>query len=133
MASLQEALQQSGIVAEVAKARQKEIVERETARKERSANLQPHQRWWQNFRFTATPFEVKMFVKVQAEQWHEALDFIAARNLNKVTTRCRTKSEAIRQVRAKILDWQKENVLMADVEPPAEALLYWRIYDKEED
>lgn len=131
--SLSEALESSGIAEAARKQKVEERVAIESARKERSTNLLPHQRWWQNFRLPVTPFEIKVFIKVQCEQWTEGIEYIAARNLNRVTTRCRTKSEAIRQVRAKILDWQRENVLQSDVEPPAGALLYWRIYDKEED
>lgn len=127
--SLKEALEESGHAA--AARQQVELDSRaaDEAKRARSAALQPYQRWWQNFRFTATQFEVKMFVKVQCEQWQEGLDFIAARNLNKLTTRCKTREEAVEQLRAKIFAWQKENVLQEAVEAPAGALIYWRIYD----
>ena len=131
--SLREALERSGVAEVARKQAMEERVATEFARKARNANLLPHQRWWQNFRLPVTPFEIKVFIKVQCEQWTEGIEYIVARNLNRTTTRCRTKSEAIRQLRAKILAWEQENVLQADVEPPAGALLYWRIYDKEED
>lgn len=145
--SLKEALEKAG-VAELARKQIAEEIERErqhleaerqarlatqqaaeAARRERLANLQPNQRWWQNFRMSVTPFEIKIFLKVQANQWHEALDFIAQRNLNKVTTRCKTREEAVEQVRTKIVAWQSETRLVAGQEPPAGALLYWRIYE----
>lgn len=126
--NLQEALESSGVV-EVA--RQQEAVERqatELARKERNANLSPHQRWWQNFRMTVTAQEIPIFIKVECEKWTEGLDFIRARNLNKLTTRCKTREEAIEQLRAKITAWQAETQLKPGETPPAGSLLYWRIY-----
>jgi hypothetical protein len=111
--------------------RQRLAEEREkqdAARRERLANLTPQQRWWQNFRMSVTPFEIPIFIKVESETWKEAIDYIRARNLNRVTTRCRTAEEAIEQVRTKIQSWQTENVLVPGEKPPAGALLYWRIY-----
>lgn len=128
MSSLKEALENSEAVKNIRQAEEVERQAAEQARKEKVANLTPYQRWWQNFRFTATKYEIKVFIKVQANQWHEALDFIAARKLNSLTTRCKTREEAVEQLRAKILAWQAENVLVADQEPPAGALLYWRIW-----
>lgn len=126
--NLQEALEQSGVVEEAKQQVEAEKVAQEVARKERNATLSPHQRWWQNFRMTVTPFEIPIFIKVECEKWTEGLDFIRARNLNKVTTRCKTREEAIEQVRNKIVSWQGETVLSSESEPPAGALLYWRIY-----
>lgn len=128
--SLREALKNSPVVAEMHRQEEVKRQVEEQERKAKNANLQPHQRWWQNFRMPVTQFEIVIFVKVQAETWREAVAFIAARNLNKLTTRCKTREEAIDQVRAKILAWQQENVL-TEAEPPAGALLYWRIYDKD--
>src|SRR6266853_2300274 len=121
--SLSEALRASGIV-EVVK--QQAVAEKEAgveARRERNSHLLPHQRWWQNFRLTLTPFEIPVFIKVQCEQWNEGLGFIRTRSLNKVTTRCRTKEEAVDQLRTKIAAWQSETQLQVDVEPPAGTLL----------
>lgn len=128
MSTLKEALEGSGIVAAVRREDQQRREAADVARKERNATLSPHQRWWQNFRMSATTFEIPVFIKVQCDKWTEGLDFIRARNLNKVTTRCKTREEAAEQLRAKILSWQGENVLSSDSEPPAGALLYWRIY-----
>lgn len=126
--SLKEALEGSTVVQEMRREDQQKREAVETARKERNASLSPHQRWWQNFRMTVTVFEIPIFIKVQCDKWTEGLDFIRARNLNKVTTRCKTREEAAEQLRARILSWQGENVLTGDSEPPAGALLYWRIY-----
>lgn len=127
--NLREALKDSGVVEVV---RQQEAVEKqaaELARKERNANLQPHQRWWQNFRMTVTAQEIPVFIKVECEKWIEGLGYIQARNLNKLTTRCKTREEAVDQLLAKIVAWQNETVLVAGETPPAGALLYWRIYE----
>lgn len=129
--NLQEALERAGLPeqarAEVEAARAAREV-REAERRERNANLAPHQRWWQNFRMSVTSFEIPVFIKVECEKWAEGLDFIRARNLNKVTTRCKTKEEAVEQLREKIMAWQAETQLNPDQQPPAGALLYWRIY-----
>lgn len=126
--SLKEAFERSGIVNQMRERTEMENKERERVRNERNAALLPHQRWWQNFRMSATPFEIPIFIKVQCDQWIEGLNFIRARNLNKVTTRCRTREEAIEQLQVKIAAWQKEYVLKPNEQPPAGALLYWRIY-----
>lgn len=128
MSNLREALEASGVADVVRQQEENQQRLAEQARRERNINLSPHQRWWQNFRLTVTPFEIPIFLKVQSEKWTEALDYIRARNLNKVTTRTKTKEEAIEQVRTKILAWQSEITLVAGEEPPAGALLYWRIY-----
>ena len=131
MSSLKEALEGSGLVQEIQHRADVEKQVAEQARKERVAAMQPHQRWWQNFRMPVTQFEIVVFIKVQSDSWLEAVRFIAKRNLNRLTTRCKTREEAVDQIRTKILAWQAENVLSADKQPPAGALLYWRIYDKE--
>jgi hypothetical protein len=138
MSSLREAFERGapGLVEEarqqiVNEERQRVADERaaqEVARQERLANLSPQQRWWQNFRLSVTPFEIPIFIKIEAETWREAIDYLRAHNLNRVTTRCRTAEEAIEQVREKILAWQAETTLVAGEKPPAGALLYWRIY-----
>jgi hypothetical protein len=128
MSNLQEALEASGLVVEAGRLRVAEQQVQEQARKERNANLTPQQRWWQNFRMSVTPLEIPIFVKVQCDKWTEGLDFIRARNLNKVTTRTKTTEEAIEQVRAKIVAWQGETMLVPGEEPPAGSLLYWRLY-----
>lgn len=126
--NLQEALERAGVAESVQQQAEEARVAQEQARRERNANLLPHQRWWQNFRMTVTAHEIPVFIKVECEKWTEGLDYIRARNLNKLTTRCKTREEAIEQVRTKIASWQNETVLEEGKEPPAGSLLYWRIY-----
>jgi hypothetical protein len=130
--SLKEALEEAGVAEVVRQRVEVDTKRQEEARSARSANLQPHQRWWQNFRMSVSPFEIRVFVKVECEKWRDGLDYIASHNLNKVTTRCKTEREAALQIKHKLVAWDREHVVKEGEKAPEGALLYYRIYAPDE-